>query len=62
MLRDRKEKNVINEEIRMYEDTPDEFIHDFFMEKMLQGHPLITLFSALLTALKVSQGFSCIVL
>jgi predicted Zn-dependent peptidase len=35
-----KEKNVIIEEIRMYEDTPDEFIHDFFMEKMLQGHPL----------------------
>lgn len=35
-----KEKNVIVEEIRMYEDTPDEFIHDFFMEKMLQGHPL----------------------
>lgn len=24
----------------MYEDTPDEFIHDFFMEKMMQGHPL----------------------
>ena len=35
-----KEKNVIIEEIRMYEDTPDEFIHDFFMEKMFQGHPL----------------------
>ncbi len=35
-----KEKNVVIEEIRMYEDTPDEFIHDFFMEKMLQGHPL----------------------
>jgi len=35
-----KEKNVIVEEIRMYEDTPDEFIHDFFMEKMLQGHSL----------------------
>jgi len=35
-----KEKNVIVEEIRMYEDTPDEFIHDFFMEKMLQGNPL----------------------
>jgi len=35
-----KEMNVIVEEIRMYEDTPDEFIHDFFMEKMLQGHPL----------------------
>lgn len=35
-----KEKNVIVEEIMMYEDTPDEFIHDFFMEKMLQGNPL----------------------
>ena len=35
-----KEKNVIIEEIRMYEDTPDEFIHDLFMESMLSGHPL----------------------
>ena len=35
-----KEKNVIIEEIRMYEDTPDEFVHDMFMEKMLLGHPL----------------------
>lgn len=35
-----KEKNVIMEEIRMYEDTPDEFIHDLFMERMLLGHPL----------------------
>jgi len=35
-----KEKNVIIEEIRMYEDTPDEYIHDLFMEKMLSGHPL----------------------
>ena len=35
-----KEKNVIIEEIRMYEDTPDEFIHDLFMESMLEGHPL----------------------
>lgn len=35
-----KEKNVIMEEIRMYEDTPDEFIHDLFMERMLRGHPL----------------------
>ncbi len=35
-----KEKNVIIEEIRMYEDTPDEYIHDLFMEKMLTGHPL----------------------
>ncbi|PKL41362.1 MAG: peptidase M16 [Spirochaetae bacterium HGW-Spirochaetae-1] len=35
-----KEKNVIIEEIKMYEDTPDEFIHDLFMENMLIGHPL----------------------
>lgn len=35
-----KEKNVILEEISMYEDTPDEIIHDIFMEAMLSGHPL----------------------
>jgi len=35
-----KEKNVILEEIRMYEDTPDELIHDIFMECMLHDHPL----------------------
>ncbi len=35
-----KEKNVIIEEIRMYEDTPDEFIHDLFLENMLKEHPL----------------------
>jgi predicted Zn-dependent peptidase len=35
-----KEKNVIVDEIRMYEDAPDEYIHDLFMEKMLSGHPL----------------------
>ena len=35
-----KERNVIMEEIRMYEDTPDEFIHDLFMERMLKGHSL----------------------
>ncbi len=35
-----KEKNVIIEEIRMYEDTPDEFIHDLFLENMLKDHPL----------------------
>ena len=36
----RKEKNVILEEISMYEDTPDELIHDIFMEAMLSKHPL----------------------
>lgn len=35
-----KEKNVILEEIRMYEDAPDELIHDVFMECMLHNHPL----------------------
>jgi predicted Zn-dependent peptidase len=35
-----KEKNVIIEEIRMYEDTPDDLIHDIFMECMLSEHPL----------------------
>jgi predicted Zn-dependent peptidase len=36
----KKEKNVILEEISMYEDTPDEIIHDIFMETMLSKHPL----------------------
>ncbi len=35
-----KEKNIVMEEIRMYEDTPDDLIHDVFMETMLKGHPL----------------------
>ena len=35
-----KEKNVVMEEIRKDEDTPDELIHDVFMECMLKGHPL----------------------
>lgn len=35
-----KEKNVIVEEIRMYDDTPDELIHDLFMEFMMGTHPL----------------------
>ena len=34
------EKGVILEEIKMYEDTPDELIHDFFAQKILHGHPI----------------------
>ena len=34
------EKGVILEEIKMYEDTPDELIHDYFTEQILHGHPL----------------------
>jgi len=35
-----KEKNVIIEEIKMYEDSPDEIIHDLFAQTVLQNHPL----------------------
>ena len=34
------EKGVVLEEIKMYEDTPDELVHDFFAEKILRGHPV----------------------
>jgi len=33
------EKGVILEEIKMYEDTPDELIHDYFSEVIYHGHP-----------------------
>ncbi|MDK2984960.1 MAG: hypothetical protein PWQ96_602 [Clostridia bacterium] len=35
-----KEKNVVIEEIKMYEDTPDESIHDLFTEVVWNNHPL----------------------
>ncbi|MDI3280793.1 MAG: pitrilysin family protein [Bacillota bacterium] len=35
-----KEKNVVLEEIKTYEDTPDELIHDLFAQAVLNGHPL----------------------
>ena len=34
------EKGVIVEEIKMYEDTPDELIHDLFTEVIYHGHSL----------------------
>lgn len=34
------EKGVVLEEIKMYEDTPGEAIHDLFAEKILCGHPI----------------------
>lgn len=34
------EKNVVIEEINMYEDTPDDLIHDVFAQKMWQGHAM----------------------
>lgn len=35
-----KEKKVVIEEIRMYEDTPDELVMDILAEGVYQGHPL----------------------
>lgn len=35
-----REKKVIEEEIRMYEDTPDEIVHDLFSQTIWNGHPL----------------------
>lgn len=35
-----KEKNVVIEEIKMYEDSPDELIHDVFSECVWNDHPL----------------------
>ncbi|MDD3363957.1 MAG: pitrilysin family protein [Syntrophomonas sp.] len=34
------ERNVVIEEINMYEDTPDELIHDVFARKFWEGHPM----------------------
>ncbi len=35
-----KERNVIFEEIRMVEDSPDELVYDLFMETLWKDHPL----------------------
>jgi predicted Zn-dependent peptidase len=35
-----KEKKVVIEEIKMYEDSPDELIHDVFSEQVWKDHPL----------------------
>ncbi|HWP97028.1 MAG TPA: pitrilysin family protein [Syntrophomonadaceae bacterium] len=34
------EKDVIAEEINMYEDAPDELIHDVFLNQLWQGHSM----------------------
>lgn len=34
------ERNVVVEEINMYEDSPDELVHDVFGQAILPGHPL----------------------
>jgi len=34
------ERGVILEEIKMYDDTPEELVHDLFSETILGGHPM----------------------
>lgn len=40
-----KEREVILEEIRMYEDTPGQYVHDLFSQLLWPEHPLGTLLS-----------------
>ncbi len=35
-----RERNVILEEVKMYDDTPDELVVDIFMDKLYAGNPL----------------------
>ncbi|AOH54335.1 zinc protease [Peribacillus muralis] len=36
----KKEKNVVYEEIKMYEDTPDDIVHDLLSQAVYEKHPL----------------------
>lgn len=36
----RKERNVILEEVNMYEDSPDEYVHDLLAQAVWPNHPL----------------------
>ncbi|WP_411739769.1 M16 family metallopeptidase [Peribacillus sp. S4] len=36
----KKEKNVVYEEIKMYEDTPDDIVHDLLSKAVYETHPL----------------------
>jgi predicted Zn-dependent peptidase len=35
-----REKNVVLEEIKRYQDTPDELVHDLFVQNLFADHPL----------------------
>ncbi len=35
-----REKNVVVEEIKMVEDTPDDLVHELFLQRFWGGHPL----------------------
>ena len=52
-----KEREVILEEIRMYEDTPGQLVHDLFNELLWPHHPLGTLLSGTIdTVRRISRG------
>lgn len=36
----KKERNVVIEEIKMYEDTPDDIVHDLLTKAVYENHPL----------------------
>ncbi|HWJ78285.1 MAG TPA: pitrilysin family protein [Niallia sp.] len=36
----KKEKNVVLEEIKMYDDTPDDIVHDLLSKAVFENHPL----------------------
>jgi predicted Zn-dependent peptidase len=35
-----REREVVLEEVHMYEDSPDELVHDFYLDDVWPGHPL----------------------
>jgi predicted Zn-dependent peptidase len=35
-----REKNIVLEEIKMVEDTPDDLVHEMFLQRFWSGHPL----------------------
>lgn len=35
-----RERNVVLEEIKRYEDTPDDIVHDIFAQTLWKGHPI----------------------
>ena len=46
-----RERQVLAEEIKMYEDAPDDLVHDVFAETLWPGHPLGRPVSGTLTTL-----------
>jgi len=52
-----KERDVILEEIRMYEDTPGQYVHDLFSQLLWPDHPLGMLLSGTLdTVRRISRA------